>query len=276
MTHPLLIAILVSAAAACADNLTPAGGSDAGGDGFTCWPDLDGRISAAEMPVILGHPVDYYLSGDGTTVDLAGQTDASGLRFWDFSAERASDERVAISAAALAEQWYAAEFPNGEFVMATSLGAGAATDGIYAVDDDALWFLGTASHQEEPASGTTLLVYDSPIALFRYPLVAGDSWAETGAITGGELNGLPYNGNDSYEIEVDGNGRLDLPYISFEQALRVRTRVVVTPAVGGVTTSRRQVSFLFECFGEVARATSRTDEAAADFTTAAELRRFAL
>ena len=276
MTRPILVAILISAAAACADNLTPAGTSDGGSEGFTCLPDLDGRITAAEMPVILDNPVDYYISGDGTTVDLAGQTDASGRRFWDFSAERASDARVAISAAPLAEQWYADEFPAGEFVMATALAAGAATDGIYALDDEALWFLGAASRDEEPTSGTTLLVYRTPIALFRFPLVAGDAWTESGVLDNAELNGLPYNGTDSYQIEVDGNGRLDLPYLSFEQALRVRTRVVVTPAVGGVTTSKRQVSFLFECFGEVARATSRADEAAADFTTAAELRRFAL
>ena len=44
----------------------------------------------------------------------------------------------------------------------------------------------------------------------------------------------------------------------------------------GASTSRRQVSFLFECFGEVARATSLPDETVVDFTTAAELRRLSL
>jgi hypothetical protein len=36
------------------------------------------------------------------------------------------------------------------------------------------------------------------------------------------------------------------------------------------------VSFWFECFGEIGRATSRANEPASDFTTAEELRRFAL
>jgi hypothetical protein len=35
----------------------------------------------------------------------------------------------------------------------------------------------------------------------------------------------------------------------------------------------RQTSFFFECFGEVARATSQPNETQDDFTTAAELRR---
>jgi len=57
--------------------------------------------------------------------------------------------------------------------------------------------------------------------------------------------------------------------------LRVRTRVQVTPAVG-IPTSRRQVGFLSECYGEVARATSRDNETDEDFNTAAELRRVGL
>jgi hypothetical protein len=40
--------------------------------------------------------------------------------------------------------------------------------------------------------------------------------------------------------------------------------------------SRRQTQFFFECFGEVARAESKANETAPDFTTAAVLRRFAL
>jgi hypothetical protein len=36
----------------------------------------------------------------------------------------------------------------------------------------------------------------------------------------------------------------------------------------------RQDSYLFECFGEVARATSQPNETSDDFTTAAEVRRF--
>jgi hypothetical protein len=42
----------------------------------------------------------------------------------------------------------------------------------------------------------------------------------------------------------------------------------------GQTQVTRQVSFMFECFGEIARATSLPGETNDDFTTAAEIRRF--
>jgi hypothetical protein len=44
----------------------------------------------------------------------------------------------------------------------------------------------------------------------------------------------------------------------------------------GIPTTRRQVGFLTECYGEVARATSENNEPTEDFTRAAELRRVGL
>mgnify|MGYP000997285483 FL=1 len=41
----------------------------------------------------------------------------------------------------------------------------------------------------------------------------------------------------------------------------------------GASSSTRQSQFLFECFGEVVRATSAPGEKDDDFTTAAEVRR---
>jgi hypothetical protein len=52
----------------------------------------------------------------------------------------------------------------------------------------------------------------------------------------------------------------------------VYTKVSIQPAAGESATTR-QVSFLFECFGEVARATSQNGESDEDFNTAAEVRR---
>jgi hypothetical protein len=51
--------------------------------------------------------------------------------------------------------------------------------------------------------------------------------------------------------------------------------VILQPAVGA-TVITRQTSFLFECFGEVARATSVQNEENEKFTTAAEVRRLGL
>jgi hypothetical protein len=112
--------------------------------------------------------------------------------------------------------------------------------------------------------------------VIRLPLAVGDRWTETGTITGGTLRGLPYNGSDRYDLAADAAGELHLPYVRFTAALRLRTTVTSTPAVGGGATVVRQAAFLSECFGEIARATSRVGEPSDDFTTAATVRRFAL
>ena len=91
-----------------------------------------------------------------------------------------------------------------------------------------------------------------------------------------DVNGLPYNGTDTYELAADVRGELHLPYVRFTDVLRVRTLVTSRPSVGGGATTRRQVGFWAECFGEVGRATSRANEAAEDFTTAETQRRLAI
>lgn len=230
-----------------------------------CIPDRDGAITAAELPVAIGVAAPYYESRD-VTVDLA----ADGA--WDLSAESPDDELVEIAPSALAGTWYAAELATGQFVVP----AAGDLDAVYHLDDVALWLHGLASRDPDPPGGRTLLVYDAPVPVLRLPLSDGDAWTAVGTVSEGTLNGLAYVGTDTYQVEVVGAGRLDLPYVRFEPALEVRTHVVVEPAAGGVTTSRRQTSFLFECFGEIARAESRADEPAEDFTTAAVLRRFRL
>jgi hypothetical protein len=67
-----------------------------------------------------------------------------------------------------------------------------------------------------------------------------------------------------------------VPYVEFSPIMRVRTHVTRTPSTGTPVVGKRTTIFLFECFGEVARAESKQDEPAADFTSAAYLRRFAL
>jgi hypothetical protein len=264
------IALVLWALGGCGDNLTPVGDPD-DDRVFECLPDLDGTITAAELPVALGITGDYWVSPAGSQVDLAGAVDDRGVRVWDFGTEAADDQRVALGAEPLAGRWYAGSFPGGQFVLADG-----EVEGVYHRDDQGLWLHGLASAEENPAGGTTLLVYQAPVALLRFPLEVGDAWVETGVVMGGTLAGLPYNGTDTYTISVDESGELRVPYVTFEQVLRVRTHVEVAPAAGGITTTQRQVSFLFECFGEVVRVVSRADESAEDFSVAASLRRFAL
>ena len=261
--------LLLCSMAGCGNNQTAVGGDGAAAR-LDCLPDLDGRIEAREAAPGFGVAARYAV-GQGRSVDLAGRVDAAGRRSWDFTAPPA-DPVAALTARRLTDQWYAASFPTAGF--AAPLDLGGALDGIYSHDERALWLHGYASSAPSPPEGRTLVVYAQPVALLRFPLEVGARWSATGEVpaSAGTVRGLPWVGRDSYAIEVDGAGRLLLPEVTFTQVLRVRTSVTVTPAAGPALM-RRQVGFLFECFGEVARATSRDGEAAADFTTAAELRR---
>ena len=239
---------------------------------LACLPNLDGKIEAGELKAALDVPESLVVSPAGVrrTVDLVGTVDAQGRRTWDFATDYADDQLARISASALTGKWFAASFPNGQYVAPVDLGGGLL--GVYAADGASLLLLGIASSKEAPPEGKTLLVYTAPVAAHRYPLEVGKSWISAGVVQNGLIRGLPYAGRDTYQVSVDAAGRLELTDLTFTQALRVRTRVTVEPAVGA-SVSRRQVSWFFECFGEVARASSVDNEPLEDFTTTAELRR---
>lgn len=272
-THALLALLLTSAA--CGDGVIPpearAPYEGAPLAPLDCVPNLDGRIDADELAPAFGIGATYLVSPAGETrgVELFGTVDVDGLRSWDLTASP-DDAVVTIAAAELSGRWYAASFPGGAFV--TPFDAGGRVEAVYHHDQDGLWLHGLASALEDPAEGRTLLVYGEPIALFRFPIEPGAEWISTGEIRNGLIRGLPYAGRDIYAAEVFGAGTLALPDLSFAQAHAVRFQVTAQPAVGQ-SVSRRQTSFLFECFGEVARATSRDGETEDAFTTAAELRR---
>jgi hypothetical protein len=88
------------------------------------------------------------------------------------------------------------------------------------------------------------------------------------------IDGLPFNGSDQLDVDVSSVDRLDVPYVQFSPVLRVRETAV--RRTGNASVTKRTTIFLFECFGEVARAESKQDETNPDFTTAEYLRRFAL
>ena len=246
--------------AACGVNQTPQ--PDPSSILEACVPNRDGVITGDELPVAIGLSASYYTSVD-LAVDLAS-TDA-----WNLSEERASDEVISLGPIALSDQWYAGNFPGATFVT----DAGGGLDGVFHQDDQGLFLHGTASQDPDPV-GRTLVVYAQPIAVLRFPLADGLAFEGTGAIDG-TISGLPFVGQDEVAVEVVGEGLLDLPYVRFSPVLRVRTHVVRRPSTGP-TATKRSISFVFECFGEVAHADSKLDEQNPDFTTAAALRRFAL
>ena len=269
-----LSALLLAAAAtlaACEDNTTPQ--PDVPPTLPTCVPNRDGQITAAELPIALGATVAYYASPTGTTrtVDLAG-TGSGDAHRWDLSAERADDVVVGLGPVELRDQWYAPDFPASEF----SVPAGGGLDGIYHQTDEALFLDGTASQDERPAAGKTLIVYAQPVAVLRFPIVDGDAYSTVAQIPGATIDGLPFIGTDEIAVDISGRGRLDVPYVEFSPVLRARTLVTRKPSTGTPVITKRSTDFMFECFGQIAHAESQTNEANADFTTAAFLRRFAL
>ena len=282
MRAPLLclssIAALVVLTGACGQNetlpLTP--GYDAGIPApLACVPNLDGQIDSNEIQPAIGIPLSYLVSPSGTTrtVDVAGTVDSNNHTVWDFSVSYANDQDAQIQAQPLAGKWYAGSFPGGGFVVAQD--AGDRLEGVIVYDAKGYHLLGLASTEQSPPEGQTLYVYDAPVDIFQFPLKPGQSFTTTGNVTNATLRGLPYAGRDTYAVSVDAAGTLILPSITFTQALRVRTTVTATPAAGQAQTTK-QVSFVFECFGEVARATSQTGESQDNFTTAAEVRRLGL
>jgi hypothetical protein len=183
------------------------------------------------------------------------------------SQENAADQVVALGPVALGVQWYASQFPSGQFVV----DAGSGLDGIYHQDAQALWLDGTASQTD--GANKTLIVYPTPLPVLRFPLAKGEAYTASVSYSA-TIDGLPFNGSDELDVDVPDTGRLDVPYVQFSPTLRVREKAV--RKTGATSITKRTTLFLFECFGEVARAESKQDETNADFTTAAYLRRFAL
>jgi hypothetical protein len=249
--------VLLILVAACGTNETPQ--PVAPPQLPSCVPNRDGAITPDELPIALGAKVDYYASANAA-VTLTGDV-------VDLSQERSSDQVIALGPTALGTQWYAASFPSGQFVV----DAGAGLDGIYHQDDRALWLDGTASQVD--GANKTLIVYPTPLPVLRFPVTDGESYTSTVAITA-TIDGLPFNGSDTLDVDVTAADRLDVPYVQFSPVLRVREKAVRTTGQASVT--KRTTIFLFECFGEVARAESKQDETNPDFTTAEYLRRFAL
>jgi hypothetical protein len=259
---------------ACGDNKTPQPTHPPYDSGalpqLACVPNLDGQIDATELQPALDNPVKYLVSPPGTTrsVDLVGTVDAQGHQVWDFGSDYADDESATITATGIAGKWYASSFPSATFVA--PFDAGDTIEAVYAYNTVAIVLLGLASH--DPGALQTLLVYAPPVALYKFPLHVGQAYSSAGTITNGTLRGIPYAGTDTYDISVDASGQLTLEAYTFTQVLRVRTTATVAPSAGQSVVTK-QTSFFFECFGEVARATSQPNETQDNFTTAAELRR---
>jgi hypothetical protein len=243
---------------------------------LSCVPNLDGVIQSSEVAAQLGVPADYTVNPAGSmvTVDVAGEVDSSGQLVWDWGASYANDQVATITATALTGKWYASSFPNGQFVVPYN--EADTLEAVYSQDDNGMYLQGLASTQQNPVTSQTLYVYETPVTLYTFPLKPGATWSSTGVIRNGTLEGEPYAGQDEYQGTDDATGQLILPDYTFTQAHRIRFVVTLTPAAGGNPIVTRQVSFMFECFGEIGRATSQTGETNDNFTTAIDYRRLGM
>ncbi|MGE0872213.1 MAG: hypothetical protein AB7P03_26880 [Kofleriaceae bacterium] len=269
--HHCVLGCSLLAFVACTDNVTPPS-NQAAAPAPACVPDLDGAIAASEFPNLAATHTTVLssMAGANPTVDLKGGVDSAGRQAWSFASEALGTTPLEVVALPIASRWYGGDFPAAEFAFSSTDGA---FDSVYSQDESGLWLHGIASTLESPPIGQTLIVYAAPVLIYKFPLVRGDAWTAIGEVPAGTFNGFAFSGRDVYEVADDATGYLELADLTFTQAHRVRLTITNEPMLAPATT-RRQVSFLFECFGEVTRVTSKLNETAEDFTTADEVRRF--
>ena len=277
----LLVICALACAGGCGDNETPPPlhvDYDGGvGTALPCVPNLDGKIESRELVPTVGIPAQYLVSplGKDRAVDILGKTNAAGKLVWDFGADFVDDQVARITAQQITGKWYAGSFAGVANPVVVALDAGGRSEGVYTQDEKGFFLHGIASVTPDVPEGKTLYIYTEPVMLYRFPLEPGATWTSFGEVKNGILRGLPFASRDTYEVKVDGAGEVGLPDLILTQALRVRTNVTIAPSAGQVTT-QRQVGFIFECLGEVARATSKLNEPDENFGTAGELRRLGL
>jgi len=234
----------------------------------SCQSNNDGVFQRSELPLAIGATARYLQNPDGTEamVDPVGQDSPEGTA-WDFTSTAGAPVDLPISS--LGGTWYENSFPTATYATYTDLPS--KTLGIFRLTSTALELMGYAS--EVPHQ--TLLIYDMPVALVRFPLKQGDGWVTTGHIVNGTFNKLPIAETDTYKISVDAKGVVVLPYLRVTNTLRVR--VELDQALpGGTVTHTIQLLYFRECVGEVGRMVSKAGETNANFTSAAIFRRLAL
>jgi hypothetical protein len=236
----------------------------------SCRGNLDGVITRDEVVFVPGVEVRYTINPSGTaaTVDVNGGTLPDGRSAWDFSDP--SGDRVSLVLSDVTGQWYAPQFPTAQY--ASRLDPRTPLLGVYQASADRVDLLGAVA--EDEATGTQLR-YDTPVALLRFPLALGASWVADGNVTDGMVEHTPVASQDHYEVSVDAEGEVRVAALTFARALRVHVEVTQHfPA--GPGNRRIQYLWMVECYGEVARITSRDGEVDPNFTDAAEFRRLSL
>jgi len=241
------------------------------GDGATlaCLPNNDGVIDQDEVNFITGLSASVLVNPPGTAAQLDPRGELiDGQRRWAFTSRSGRVAELAVEP--VEGTWFAEHFPRGDIAMAVTAQGG--TLQVLRIEQGQVALLGLASREPD----TTLTVYDPPVVAMRFPLRVGLSFSSTAVLAeGSKINGLPVFTRDTYEVSIKTEGVLDLPHLRLHRVLLLETLVTIK-TVGGATVTTRQLQWFAECYGEVVRALSKTDEPDALFSEAVELRRLAL
>ena len=238
------------------------------GDSLGCLPDNDGRIERSELVFKAGLAANYRANPPGTLAPLNPKGKlVNGKVEWDFSATDGVVTRLEVDQ--VSGTWFAKHFPTGNLAMVTSVKGD--TLQVLQVESDRVLLLGLASRKPD----YTLTIYDPPVTAMKFPLKKGLKFSATSSLKdGSKINGLPVTAKDTYEVSINTEGILRLPHLRLHRTLLIETKVT-SRTVGGKTVTTRQLQWFSECYGEVVRALSQTDEKAALFEKALELRRLA-
>ena len=241
-----------------------------------CVANLDGQIDADELPMVPGIEVRYTRNSEPVDVDLDGMDDGTGGVLWDFS-DGPTDVGATLELLAPDEAPHAELFPEMTYAAPLLVESpellgyfhrGTSADGV-----DVLAMLGMATTDDVPPASRTVVVYDTPLVLYRFPLALADTWEQTVTYRDATTLGLPNQGVEHYTFVVDAAGTARLPGgIEVSDVLRVRveTEQILAVQVGEPAYETHQMLWIRPCFGELARAVSSEP----DFAPVEEFRRY--
>lgn len=254
------------------DGGTPDGGGFVtipdGGTTVVCRGNRDGTITRNEVVFVPGVEVRYRINPTGTLARVSPRgVDVGGVRTWDFT--DGSGDAVTLTLSTSEGQWWLPRFPTAQY--ASRLDPRSPNLGVYRAGDTSVELLGLVGPLE---STMTVVPYEPPVPALRFPLSLGMSWTAESTTSNAQVDGTPVASRDRYSFVVDARGTVRLPDLTFTDALRVRIELTQLFLSGG--TRKIQYLWMVECYGEVARMTSRDGEVDPDFTMAAEFRRLGL
>ncbi len=233
-----------------------------------CTPNHDGAIARNEVPLAAGKMATYRIAADATFA-TAGAAAANNERRWDLGGQLTGDADRLIVLGAPTGTWWADIFPTATY--AAPLTADSDLLGVFRVDETSVKLLGVVS--PEGGATRTELEYDPPATILALPVTAGATWSSTSTVVG-YANGVgPGAYTERYESIVDQVGTMVTPYGEFP-VVRVATDLDRTAGLSPLL-SKRTFSWMAECFGSVANASSQDFETAAEFDDPAEVRRLA-